>query len=52
MNTEGDAFFPLFFNSQSKLRLNISQLALFSLSHKHKQALMASEWAEGEVQTS
>lgn len=42
----------VFFYSQSKLRLNISQLALFSLSHKHKQALMESEWAEGEVKTS
>lgn len=42
----------IFFYSQSKLRLNISQLALFSLSHKHKQALMESEWAEGEVKTS
>lgn len=40
------------FYSQSKSRLNISQLALLSHSHKHKQALMESEWAEGEVQTS
>lgn len=40
------------FYSQSKSRLNISQFALLSHSHKHKQALMESEWAEGEVQTS
>lgn len=40
------------FYSQSKLRLNISQLALLSHSHKLKQALMESEWAEGEAQTS